>query len=59
MIELLKLQELIIHAESPTTNVHCAFNGTTCLTNLNGLQKLELTGGLELIGNITQPKKIG
>ena len=59
MVELLKLQELIIHAESPTTNVHCAFNGTTCLTNLNGLQKLELTGGLGLIGNITQPKKIG
>ena len=59
MVELLKLQELIIHAERATTKVYCAFNGTTCLTNPNGLQKLELTGGLELIGNITLPKKIG
>ena len=30
MAELLKLQELIIHAERATAKVHCAFNGTIC-----------------------------
>ena len=59
MVEFLKLQELQIEAMEATTKVHCAFDGTTCLTNPNGLRNLKITGGLELVGNIKLPKKIG
>ena len=59
MVEFLKLQELQIEAIEATTKVHCAFDGTTCLTNPSGLRNLNIMGGLELVGNIKLPQKIG